>query len=131
MDERTAVFIISVAARLVAMHPSTLRKYESCGLLEPCRPTGRLRLYSIEDVTRLQQIKTLVEDKGINLAGVKLALALTDKANRLRELSDGGESSNGSLEEVRAIAEDMLAMLGSRCSVSSDRGSDRAVDEPD
>jgi len=65
MDARDALFIISVAARLVDMHPSTLRKYERCGLLEPCRQGGRLRLYSPRDINRLRQIKTLVEDKGV------------------------------------------------------------------
>ena len=56
IDEREAVFIISVAARLVEMHPSTLRKYERCGLLEPCRMSGRLRLYSPEEIDRLLEL---------------------------------------------------------------------------
>ncbi len=111
MDERTAVFIISVAARLVSMHPSTLRKYESCGLLEPCRPTGRLRLYSIEDVARLHQIKSLVEDQGINLAGVKLALALTEKTLRLRQVANELDSEP-QRDEIGAIADEMLELLG-------------------
>jgi MerR family transcriptional regulator/heat shock protein HspR len=111
MDERTAVFIISVAARLVDMHPSTLRKYEGCGLLEPCRQSGRLRLYSLEDIARLHQIKSLVEDDGVNLAGVKLALQLTEKAQRLRRQA---ENSGGSMPagEVKALADEMLALLG-------------------
>src|SRR5581483_3774423 len=88
VDTREAVFIISVAARLVELHPSTLRKYERCGLLEPCRMSGRLRLYSPEDIARLRQIKNLVEDQGVNLAGVELALDLTERCQRLRELSE-------------------------------------------
>src|SRR6476660_3480274 len=70
IGEQDAVFIISVAARLVEMQPSTLRKYERCGLLEPGRLSGRLRLYSEDDIARLRQLKGLVDERGINLAGV-------------------------------------------------------------
>src|SRR5918911_4138635 len=79
-----ALYVISVAARLVELHPTTLRKYERVGFLEPSRTPGRTRLYSHADIRRLKQIKRLVEQREINLAGVQMALALTD---RLRELS--------------------------------------------
>src|SRR3954447_6612759 len=72
-----ALYVISVAARLVEMHPTTLRKYERVGFLEPSRTPGRTRLYSHEDIRRLRQIKYLVEDREINLAGVQMALDLT------------------------------------------------------
>jgi MerR family transcriptional regulator/heat shock protein HspR len=93
------------------MHPSTLRKYEDCGLLEPCRQSGRLRLYSLEDIARLHQIKTLVEEKGVNLAGVKLALELTEKARLLRRQA-ASRSESISADEVRDLADEMLALLG-------------------
>jgi MerR family transcriptional regulator/heat shock protein HspR len=73
-----ALYVISVAARLVEMHPTTLRKYERVGFLEPSRTPGRTRLYSHADIRRLRQIKKLVEEREINLAGVQLALDLTD-----------------------------------------------------
>ncbi len=76
------LFVISVAARLVEMHPQTLRKYEREGLVAPSRTTGNLRLYSDRDIERLRQVKYLVEERGLNLAGVQLALELT---RRLRE----------------------------------------------
>jgi MerR family transcriptional regulator/heat shock protein HspR len=114
MDERTAVFIISVAARLVAMHPSTLRKYEVFGLLEPCRQSGRLRLYSLEDLARLQQIKLLVDERGVNLAGVKLALELTEKAQRVYELATDSAESPGDSHEILRLAEEILELLGAR-----------------
>ncbi len=76
------LFVISVAARLVEMHPQTLRKYEREGLIAPSRTTGNLRLYSDRDIERLRQVKYLVEERGLNLAGVQLALELT---RRLRE----------------------------------------------
>src|ERR1043166_9312706 len=78
-----ALYVISVAARLVELHPTTLRKYERVGFLEPWRTPGRTRLYSLEDIRRLRQIKHLVEQREINLAGVPMALQLTDQ---LREM---------------------------------------------
>jgi MerR family transcriptional regulator/heat shock protein HspR len=67
------------------MHPTTLRKYERVGFLEPSRTPGRTRLYSHEDIRRLRQIKHLVEDREMNLAGVQMALDLTEL---LSEISD-------------------------------------------
>ena len=83
-DLSTALYVISVAARLVELHPTTLRKYERVGFLEPSRTPGRTRLYSHADIRRLRQIKRLVEEREINLAGVQMALDLT---NLLREIS--------------------------------------------
>ena len=79
------LFVISVAARLVEMHPQTLRKYEREGLIAPSRTSGNLRLYSDHDIERLRQVKYLVQERGLNLAGVQLALELTQ---RLRLLQD-------------------------------------------
>ena len=86
-----ALYVISVAARLVELHPTTLRKYERVGFLEPSRTPGRTRLYSREDIRRLRQIKTLVDDREINLAGVQMALDLT---NLLAEISNAIEQTN-------------------------------------
>jgi MerR family transcriptional regulator/heat shock protein HspR len=83
-----ALYVISVAARLVELHPTTLRKYERVGFLEPSRTPGRTRLYSHEDILRLRQIKHLVDDREINLAGVQMALDLT---HLLAEISDAIE----------------------------------------
>ena len=78
------LFVISVAARLVEMHPQTLRKYEREGLIAPSRTQGNLRLYSDRDIEQLRQVKYLVEDRGLNLAGVQLALELTRRLRKLR-----------------------------------------------
>jgi MerR family transcriptional regulator, heat shock protein HspR len=83
-DVTAALYVISVAARLVELHPTTLRKYERVGFLEPSRTPGRTRLYSHADIRRLRQIKRLVEEREINLAGVQMALDLTEL---LREIS--------------------------------------------
>ena len=70
------VYIISVAARLLEMHPQTLRKYERLGLVQPSRTIGMLRLYSEEDIEKLRLIKHLEENLGLNLAGVGFTLDL-------------------------------------------------------
>ena len=69
-------FVISVAARLVNMHPQTLRHYERLGLIEPSRSSGNIRLYSAEDIARLRQINRLINDLGVNLAGVEVIMRL-------------------------------------------------------
>ena len=66
------------------MHPQTLRKYERVGLVNPARTVGMLRLYSEEDLARLRLIKYLVDELGLNLAGVQLALGLFNELLKLR-----------------------------------------------
>ncbi|MFN8534918.1 MAG: MerR family transcriptional regulator [Dehalococcoidia bacterium] len=108
-----AQYIISVAARIVEMHPQTLRKYERAGFLEPSRSEGNLRLYSTDDLDRLFQIKSLVDERGINLAGVELALRLT---RRLHELDEALDRLDGLAAEhrdtSRALIRAMLEELG-------------------
>lgn len=92
-----ALYVISVAARLVDLHPTTLRKYERVGFLEPSRTPGRTRLYSFQDLRRLRQIKRLVEERDMNLAGVQMALEVTDL---LRQVQDALEDAPD-LESLR------------------------------
>ena len=80
------LFFISVAARMLGMHPQTLRKYERLGLVQPTRTIGSMRLYSQEELERLKLIKRLVEDGGINLAGVQRLLSIAEVVQRLRPM---------------------------------------------
>ncbi len=73
------LYIISVAAKMLAMHPQTLRKYERAGLVRPSRTVGMLRLYSNADITRLRIIKHLVDELRLNLAGVETVLHLVER----------------------------------------------------
>ena len=84
VDQVQGVYIISVAARVLQMHPQTLRKYERIGLVSPSRTHGMLRLYSEEDIARLRLIKHLVDELGLNLAGVELALKLFNRLITMR-----------------------------------------------
>jgi MerR family transcriptional regulator, heat shock protein HspR len=93
-EERSdlAVFVISVAARVLGVHPQTLRYYERAGLINPSRSKGNIRLYSARDLEQAQQIKRLIGDLGVNLAGVEVILRLTE---RIREQEQ-------ELEQLRA-----------------------------
>lgn len=108
------VFVISVAARLLEMHPQTLRKYEREGLIVPSRTTGNLRLYSDEDLERLRQVKYLVGERGLNLAGVQLALELTLRLKALQGwlAEQDSAAAGGSAARMRAEVAGLLAQLG-------------------
>jgi DNA-binding transcriptional MerR regulator len=97
-QKHDAVYIISVAAELVGMHPQTLRVYERRGLVDPFRTPGGTRRYSQDDLNRLLLIQQLSND-GINLEGIKRILVLrrdnarlSDQVRRLRRLLENSES---------------------------------------
>jgi MerR family transcriptional regulator, heat shock protein HspR len=76
------IYMISVAAELVGMHPQTLRMYETKGLVRPQRTPGGTRLYSEADVERLRIVQRLTTELGLNLAGVELVLRLEDELRK-------------------------------------------------
>jgi MerR family transcriptional regulator/heat shock protein HspR len=80
------LYFISVAARMLGMHPQTLRKYERLGLVQPSRTIGSMRLYSRDELERLKVIKRLVDKGGINLAGVQRLLSVAEVVQRIRPL---------------------------------------------
>jgi MerR family transcriptional regulator/heat shock protein HspR len=80
------LIFISVAARMLDMHPQTLRKYERLGLVRPARTVGSMRLYSREEIEKLRFIKRLVDDAGVNLAGVQQLLSVAETMQRIRPL---------------------------------------------
>jgi MerR family transcriptional regulator/heat shock protein HspR len=81
-DHERPRYMISIAAELVGMHPQTLRVYEQKGLVRPKRTAGNTRLYSEQDIERLQLIQRLTTELGLNLAGVELVLRLEDELRR-------------------------------------------------
>ncbi len=76
-------YVISVAARLLGMHVQTLRYYERAGLIEPSRSRGNIRLYSAQDIERLREVKRLMDDLGVNLAGAEVILRMRDRIAQL------------------------------------------------
>ena len=85
IDDSEPCYVISVAAKLVGVHAQTLRYYERVGLLKPARPNGKIRLYSAKDIARGRQIKRLMEDMGVNLAGVEIILNHKERFAQLEE----------------------------------------------
>jgi MerR family transcriptional regulator/heat shock protein HspR len=77
------VYVISVAAKLLEMHPQTLRMYERLGLMRPARTRNNIRLYSDEDIERCRQIQRLTR-VGLNLAGVEMVLDLIERMEAMR-----------------------------------------------
>ena len=97
------LYVISVAARLLEMHPQTLRKYERAGLVRPSRTVGMLRLYSEEDIVRLRLIKHLVGDLGLNIAGVELALGMFNQMLKIKSGLNQAEKN-----DLKSYLEDCL-----------------------
>ena len=81
-DART--FLISVAAELAGMHAQTLRTYDRLGLVSPERTSGGGRRYSQHDVELLREVQRLSQDEGVNLAGIKRIIELTNQVDALR-----------------------------------------------
>jgi MerR family transcriptional regulator/heat shock protein HspR len=107
------LYFISVAARMLGMHPQTLRKYERLGLVQPTRTIGSMRLYSREELERLKLIKRLVDDAGINLAGVQRLLSIAEVVQRLRPLMrDESLSARDTRRRIVQEIEALDRMLG-------------------
>ncbi|MCL4508104.1 MAG: helix-turn-helix transcriptional regulator [Chloroflexi bacterium] len=83
-SDHTGCFVISVAAEMLGVHPQTLRHYERLGLIAPNRTEGNIRLYSAADIARLRRIQQLMDDLGVNLAGVEVILHMHDQLEHVR-----------------------------------------------
>lgn len=105
-------YFISMAARLLGMHPQTLRKYERLGLVQPTRRIGTMRLYSQEELERLRLIKHLVDDVGVNLAGVQKLLSVAEAVERLRPLAREDGLSRELRRRLAQELDRLSAMIG-------------------
>ena len=112
MEPDQDLFFISSAARMLGMHPQTLRKYERLGLIQPTRTIGSMRLYSRDELDRLKLIKRLVDDAGINLAGVQRLLSIAAVIERLRPLMrDDAVPSRDARRRITQEFDDLSRML--------------------
>jgi MerR family transcriptional regulator/heat shock protein HspR len=98
------LYFISMAARLLEMHPQTLRKYERLGLVRPTRTVGSMRVYSRGELDRLKLIKHLVDEAGVNLAGVQRLLGIAEAVQRLRPLM---QETGSRPETKRRVAQEI------------------------
>ena len=110
MDED--FFFISVAARMLGMHPQTLRKYERLGLIQPSRTIGSMRVYSRDELDRLKAIKRLVGDGGINLAGVQRLLSIAEVVQRMRPLMRDEPLSTREARRLTQEVDQLARLLG-------------------
>ena len=101
------LYFISMAARLLDLHPQTLRKYERLGLVRPTRTIGSMRVYTPDELERLRLIKYLVDEAGVNLAGVQRLLEIAEAVQRIQPLIKEGrpESRRRIATEIQKIAE--------------------------
>ncbi len=99
-------FVISVAARIVGVNTQTLRYYESLGLVQPHRTRGNQRVYSRRDVERVRRMRGLIDDLGINLAGVEVVMKLLDRIDDMQADVDRLEAENRRLRRILEAAED-------------------------
>ena len=97
-NQNEPCYVISIAARLVGIHVQTLRYYERAGLVAPSRSRGNIRLYSDQDIERLRQIRRLIDDLGVNLAGVEV---ITHMAERIGQLEDETQRLRDELAQLR------------------------------
>ncbi len=101
-------YLISMAARLLGMHPQTLRKYERLGLVQPGRTLGSMRVYTRDELDRLRLIKHLVDEAGVNLAGVQRLLSVAEIVERMRPLL--GDDPVARPETRRRLAVELEAL---------------------
>ena len=113
VPELRGLYIISVAARLLEMHPQTLRKYERVGLVRPSRTLGMLRLYSQEDIARLRVIKHLVDYVGMNLAGVQFVMDMLIKLQEAKVRQSAAREQRRLIELLGLELERLLDMMDS------------------
>jgi MerR family transcriptional regulator, heat shock protein HspR len=92
------VYLISVVAKVLTIHPQTLRQYEREGLITPSRTEGKMRLYSQRDIDKIKMILRLTRDLGVNLAGVDVVLQLKEKLDEYESMID---DLRAEVEELR------------------------------
>ena len=105
----SGVYIISVAARLLEVHPQTLRKYEKYGFVRPSRSVGMLRLCSEDDLIRLKIIKTLVDEYGVNLAGIAIIMDLIEGIDEISLIVSTINETN--IDARKRIINDKVRLL--------------------
>jgi MerR family transcriptional regulator/heat shock protein HspR len=104
-------YLISMAARLLGMHPQTLRKYERLGLIQPGRTLGSMRVYTRDELDRLRLIKYLVDEAGVNLAGVQRLLSVVEIVERMRPLVGDEPGSRSDTRQRLARELDALSRV--------------------
>lgn len=112
IDERTPLFVISVAAELSGMHPQTLRQYDRMGLVCPTRTQGKSRRYTVQDIAKLREIQRL-STEGVSLEGIRRVLELVNENEELKTRVRDLE---------RELANQVMSQPGNRVFAAGDQG---------
>lgn len=99
VNDDDPMYVISIAARLVGVHQQTLRYYERAGLVEPKRTGGNIRMYSNADIQKVRTLQRLMDELGVNLAGVDIILRMSEQ---IRQLQDELAATRAELDRLRA-----------------------------
>ncbi|CAJ1496979.1 heat shock protein transcriptional repressor HspR [[Mycobacterium] holstebronense] len=114
-SENSRTFLISVAAELAGMHAQTLRTYDRIGLVTPSRSSGGGRRYSERDVDMLREVQRLSHDEGVNLAGIKRIIELTNQVealqSRVKEMTAELEMLRGNQRREIAVVPKSTAVV--------------------
>jgi MerR family transcriptional regulator/heat shock protein HspR len=110
MEDSMGVYVMQVASMLTGMHPQTMRKYERAGFLVPSRHY-KTRMYSDDDIARLKMIKHLVDNEGLNIAGVGLALKMWDRLLDMREEVNSSETERRIKKRFCDLIDEMLDIV--------------------
>lgn len=114
-SDEARTFLISVAAELAGMHAQTLRTYDRLGLVRPQRTSGGGRRYSQHDVDLLREVQRLSQDEGVNLAGIKRIIELTNQVEalqaRVRELTEEVQALRGAPRRDLAVLPKSTAVV--------------------
>lgn len=110
MESSLGVYVMQVASMLTGMHPQTMRKYERAGFLSPSRHYST-RMYSDDDIARLKMIKHLVDNEGLNIAGVGLALKIRDSLLDMKEEINSSEMEHRMKERFTGSIDEMLDII--------------------
>ncbi len=112
VEREHRLFMISVVSEMLGIHPQTLRLYEREGFIKPKRSGGNTRLYSEEDVEKLEMILRLTRELGVNLAGVEVILSMREKMEQMqREMNETIQQLHDELEQEIRRREDMRNAL--------------------
>ncbi len=99
LNDEEPRYVISIAARILGIQTHTLRYYEKIGIIEPSRSRGNIRLYSDRDIARLRRVRTLMDDLGVNLAGIEVILRMAQGMTDLQHRLEGLESELKTLKQ--------------------------------
>lgn len=120
INQDKPLYVISVAAELVDMHPQTLRLYERKGLIEPSRSAGKTRLYSQRDIDQLREIRRLTQELGVNLAGVEEIIKLRRKLDQLQD------NMENRITELQGVLQDRMRNFRGELPAPEDESEDRS-----